>query len=77
MQLKHLVLAAVAAGSLAGAAQAGQIGVGDFTAPVITGFGSPNPTAVVGEPLGIANYTFTSSGGRTRHSMPAPRVAAP
>jgi len=60
MQLKYLALAAVAAGSLAGAAQAGAIGVGAFTAPVITGFGNPAPTAVVAEPLGIANYTFTT-----------------
>jgi len=63
MHIKHLVLAAAAVGSLAGAAQAGAIGVGAFTAPVVTGFGNPGPTANIGEPLGIANYTFTSSGG--------------
>jgi hypothetical protein len=60
MELKYLALAAALAGSLAGAAHAGQIGVGDFTSPVTTAFGGPDPTSVVSEPLSIANYTFTT-----------------
>jgi hypothetical protein len=62
MELRQFALALVAAGSLAGAAHAGQITVADFTSPVVQGFGSPNPTAVIGEPLSIANYTFTTPG---------------
>jgi hypothetical protein len=61
MKPLHLALAAAAALSLAGAAHAAQITTADFTSPVITGFGNPNPTAVVPEPLDISNYSFTSA----------------
>lgn len=63
MALKHFVLAAVAAASLAGAANAGQIGIVDFTSPVITGFGNPDATGPVAEPLVISNYSFSAPGG--------------
>lgn len=57
------VLAFVAAGSVACAAQAAEIGVGDFTSPVIQGFGNPNSTGGAAAPLAIANYAFTSFEG--------------
>jgi hypothetical protein len=61
MQLRPFALAAAAALTLAGAAQAGPITLGDFTSPVTTGFGNPNPTATVPTPLSIDNYTFTTA----------------
>ena len=61
MKRSHIALAAAAALSLAGAAHAAQITTGDFTSPVITGFGNPNATALVPDGLVISNYTFNSA----------------
>ena len=42
---------------------AAQITVGDFTSPTSVGFGSPNPTAFVTQPLTVGNSTFSTPGG--------------
>lgn len=63
MRIITTVSAICVAMAAASAAQAGQIGVGDFTSPTIVGFGSPNPTATIPAPLTIGPATFTDANG--------------